>query len=328
MIGHGPAMRRVIDLARRASRSQTTLILLGESGTGKKFTARHIHQLSGEAGQWVELDCGLADVQSFSDALRQAERGTLLLKDIQRAEYGVQSRLSQELQQSQTCSIDSETACAPRLRILATTCCELSDLLDQRLLRPDLFWLLNSATLRLPPLRERTEDIPILAREFLQRSCRVHDREDSVTLGADAIERMQEYSWPGNLHQLQSFLHTAVALFDSSHVDAAMFDDCLQMQSLHSARSEVPRSPVTRTPFSTEMDWMGIIKNLVRQGIKEADAAREQLHAFVVNHVEKELIAQILDECEQIQIKAAARLGINRNTLHKKVKDYELDKLR
>ncbi|HMO84939.1 MAG TPA: helix-turn-helix domain-containing protein, partial [Lacipirellulaceae bacterium] len=178
--------------------------------------------------------------------------------------------------------------------------------------REDLFYRLNVVPIYLPPLRDRTEDIPALVTHFLNYYNEANDRY-VAHIEPGALDAMQRYSWPGNVRELQNYVERAVVMAPG---DELTYD--LLPEAVRTGRQ--PKSLGPRT-----MTFDELTEELVVQGLNGASDGDSDLHGRIVNRVEREVIAQVMRLCDSVQIKAAARLGINRNTLHKKLKEYGLD---
>jgi DNA-binding NtrC family response regulator len=197
-------------------------------------------------------------------------------------------------------------------RVIAASNKDLLEEVEAERFREDLYYRLNVVPIHLPPLRKRPEDIPALIGHFLNIYNEENDRY-VVHIERKALEALQAYSWPGNVRELQNYIERAVVMAPGDELTV----DLLPATVLGASR---PRSGRL-----AEADVETLTYALVQQGVAGAGPNEDNLHAKIVNRVERELIAQVLVACDNVQIKAAARLGINRNTLHKKVKDYGLD---
>src|SRR5258708_3452658 len=178
--------------------------------------------------------------------------------------------------------------------------------------REDLYYRLNVVPIYLPPLRERRDDVELLVVSFLHRYA-AQNRREMRRVGSEAMRLLREHDWPGNVRELQNYVERAVVLGDGPELLAEHLPPQL--------RGEAPPRPIR----SRGGDLSALTAELVRQGIRAAGQAANDLHNRIVGQVERELIEQVLQSCERVQIKAAARLGINRNTLHKKLAEFRLD---
>jgi DNA-binding NtrC family response regulator len=178
--------------------------------------------------------------------------------------------------------------------------------------REDLYWRLNVVPIVIPPLRRRPEDVPQLVAHFLRAYSESNDRH-VVHIQREALEAMQQYTWPGNVRELQNYVERAVVMADG---------DELTVELLPAAITGTGAPKIASQPASGDLNVM--IESVVQQGLSQL-AAEDGLHEKIVDRVERELISQVMQHCGQVQTKAATKLGINRNTLHKKLKDYKLD---
>jgi len=195
-------------------------------------------------------------------------------------------------------------------RVIAASNRELFDEIAAGRFRADLYWRLNVVTIRLPPLRERREDVPALVEHFLKIYAAENSRP-APRVNPAAMQALVDYSWPGNVRELQNYIERAVVLAAGDELTVELLPE--------SVRDGHPRRPGLSSDPET------LAAELVRRGIAAAGEESEDLHAAVVNRVERELIAQVLADCQGVRTRAADRLGINRNTLQKKLKEYGLE---
>ncbi len=198
-------------------------------------------------------------------------------------------------------------------RVIAASNRDLLEETEAGRFREDLYYRLNVVTIYLPPLRERREDIPALVGHFLK----IYNEENFrhvPHVEPAAMQALQDYAWPGNVRELQNYIERAVVLAPGDELTRDLLPEAVL--------GGRPR----RIGRLRSADVETLASELVQQGIETAGASAENLYATVVNRVERELIAQVMAACDSVQIKAAERLGINRNTLHKKLKEYGLEK--
>src|SRR5262249_6713469 len=194
-------------------------------------------------------------------------------------------------------------------RVIAATNQFLEEEIEAGRFRDDLYYRLNVVPIYLPPLRERREDIPALARFFLERYSE-ENRREAPEITTEVMKALLAYDWPGNVRELENCMERAVVLCEG---------DALRAELLGAPGGGERRlKPVG----SRGGDLQALIQNLVRVGIQTVPAEDGKLYSCVVRGVERELIEQVLQLCGDVQVKAAAWLGINRNTLHKKVDQY------
>ena len=198
-------------------------------------------------------------------------------------------------------------------RVIAASNRDLTAEIEAERFREDLYYRLNVVPIHLPPLRERPEDIAELVGHFLGIYNEENDRY--VThIEPEALEALQKYHWPGNVRELQNYVERAVVMAEG---------DELTRQLLPEAVLGGPKARTVSRPRAADLETLTF--DLVQQGLVSASPQEDNLHAKVVNRVERELIAQVMTACDSVQTKAASKLGINRNTLHKKLKEYGLD---
>ena len=196
-------------------------------------------------------------------------------------------------------------------RVLAAANCDLMENVAEGKFREDLYWRLNVVPVHLPPLRERPEDIQALVSHFLGIYSESNNRH--VThIDPDALKAMKAYAWPGNVRELQNYVERSVVMSDG---DSLTLD--LLPESVRTGR-------VPRMGSKGAADLDSLTYEVVECGLSTSNED-DALHHKIVNAVERELIAQVMLSCNNVQTKAANRLGINRNTLHKKLKEYGLE---
>jgi transcriptional regulator with GAF, ATPase, and Fis domain len=335
VIGSGPAMQEVYRITRRVAMSNASVLLLGETGTGKEVIANAIHQLSNRnGGPFVKVNCGALSESlleselfghvrgAFTGAVgnragrfETAHTGTIFLDEINSTSLHLQVKLLRVLQQKQFERVGDTETVTVDTRVIAASNRDLAEEIQQEKFREDLYWRLNVVPIELPPLRKRREDVPALVAHFLQYYSEMNDRY-VVHIQREAMQALQEYHWPGNVRELQNYIERSVVMADS---------DELTVQSLPGCITGV----VTPTSMSTvrALDFESLVGEVVHEGIRVSEPDQNDLHGKIVDRVEKELISQVLTACNFVQTKAATRLGINRNTLHKKMKDYNLEGL-
>jgi len=332
IIGSGPAMSEVYQITRQVAGSNASVLILGETGTGKELIAHAIHDLSARNERpFVRVNCGALSeslleselfghvrgaftgaIENRTGRFEAAHKGTIFLDEINSTTLHLQVKLLRVLQEREFERVGDTKSVQVDTRIIAASNRDLLELADEGTFREDLYYRLNVVPIYLPPLRERTEDIPQLVTHFLNFYNEQNDRY-VVHIDPRAIEAMQKYHWPGNVRELQNYIERAVVM--------ALGDE-LTLELLPSAvtTGRPPRSLGTRA-----MDFESLTDELVHKGLKEAGETDEDLLSRIVEPVERRVIAEVMTSTDQVQIKAAARLGINRNTLHKKLKQYGLD---
>jgi transcriptional regulator with PAS, ATPase and Fis domain len=332
LIGSGPAMTEVYRLTRQVAQSNASVLLLGETGTGKELIAKAIHQLSGRAGgPFVRVNCGALTESlleselfghvrgSFTGAISNrtgrfeaAHTGTIFLDEINSTTPKLQVKLLRVLQEREFERVGDTQTIRVDTRVIAASNRDLLEEIEKANFREDLYYRLNVVPIHLPPLRMRPEDIPELVSHFLNIYNEENDRY-VVHIERRAMESLQEYTWPGNVRELQNYVERSVVLATGDELTC----DLLPPAVLGEKR---PRNSRLRAA-----DLETLTCELVQQGLATAGPQEDALHTKIVNRVERELIEQVMAACDNVQTKAAGRLGINRNTLHKKLKEYGLE---
>ncbi|OHB69976.1 MAG: sigma-54-dependent Fis family transcriptional regulator [Planctomycetes bacterium RBG_13_63_9] len=333
LIGSGPAMEEVYQLTRQVARSNASVLLLGETGTGKELIAKAIHRLSPRgSGPFIRVNCGalaenLLESElfghvrgSFTGAIdnrtgrfEAAHTGTVFLDEINSTTAKLQVKLLRVLQEHEFERVGDTHTIRVDTRVIAASNRDLLAQVDTGQFREDLYYRLNVITIYLPPLRQRREDIPQLIHHFLRIYNEQNDRHVPEIEPA-AVAALQSYDWPGNVRELQNYIERAVVLAIGDRLTCDLLPEAVLGQK--------PRR--IGRPRGADLETLAC--ELVEQGITTAGPRADNLHATIVNRVERELIAQVMAACDNVQTKAATRLGINRNTLHKKLKEHGLEK--
>ena len=331
IIGSSPAMQQVFRLTRQVARSKASVLLNGETGTGKELIALAVHRLSVRSARpFVRVNCGALTESlleselfghvrgAFTGAIANrtgrfeaAHTGTIFLDEINSTSPKLQVKLLRVLQEREFERVGDTQTVRVDTRLIAATNRDLLQEVEEERFREDLYYRLNVVPIELPPLRQRREDIPQLVSHFLQIYNEENDRY-VVHLDPRAMEAMQDYHWPGNVRELQNYVERAVVMAQGDELTVDLLPPTL-------TGGQRPRASRTRP-----VDMEAMIGELVQHTLNTAGPNEDSIHAKVVDRVERELIAQVMAECDNVQIKAAARLGINRNTLHKKLHDYGL----
>ena len=332
LIGSSEAMEKIYQLIRRVARSNASVLLLGETGTGKEIVATAVHQLSlRNGGPFVKVNCGALSENlleselfghvrgSFTGAVdnrtgrfEAAHGGTIFLDEINSTSLQLQVKLLRVLQQREFERVGDVQTVKVDTRVIAAANCDLMEEVGNGTFREDLYWRLNVIPIYIPPLRDRREDVPELVTHFLQNYNEENDRY-VVHIQREAMEILQKYDWPGNVRELQNYIERAVVMADGDELTTELLPD--ELTSRKPNRGRLRKADLETLTFE-----------VVQQGLGESGPQEDNLHAKIVNRVERELIAQVMVECNNVQTKAATKLGINRNTLHKKLKEYGLEK--
>lgn len=334
LIGSSRKMQEVYRLTHQVAGSNASVLLLGETGTGKEVVARAIHRLSPRAGgPFIRVNCGaLAEtlleselfghvrgaftgaIENRTGRFEAAHTGSIFLDEINSTSLKLQVKLLRVLQEQEFERVGDTHTIRVDVRVIAASNRDLLEEVEAGRFREDLYYRLNVITITLPPLRERREDIPELVHHFLQ----VYGERNGRTIRRvepSAMEALQEYDWPGNVRELQNYMERAVLLAPGDVLTLDLLADPVLGLSPVRRRSGVP------------MNFDALVQELVHRGLAEAEKSfsTEPLYDRIVQRVERELIRQVVEACEGVQVKAAARLGVNRNTLYKKIKQYHLD---
>jgi len=231
LVGHGPGIIEVMKQVARVAPSQATVLILGETGTGKELVARTVHAFSDRAEQrMVAVNCsalaeGLLESELFGHVkgaftgavaarpglFREADRGTVFLDEIGDISPALQARLLRVLQEQEIVPVGAETPVTVDTRIIAATHRDLTRLVSEGKFREDLYYRLNVVTIQLPPLRDRRQDIPLLTDHFLTTLATRHGR-DPVAIDPQAQALLLGWSWPGNVRELENVLERALVL--------------------------------------------------------------------------------------------------------------------
>ncbi len=335
IVGRSAAMQDVYRVMGRLTATDLTVLISGESGTGKELVARALHDFGRRRNrpfvavnmaaiprELIESELFGHERGAFTGAtarhggkFEQAEGGTLFLDEIGDMPIEAQTRLLRVLQEGEYSSVGSRQAKKANVRIVAATHRSLRRLVDQGLFREDLFYRLNVVPLRIPPLRERTEDVPDLVRHFLARAEAEGLPPKLIT--SEALERLRGYRWPGNVRELENLVRRLAALtaddtIGDAAVDAELMDDQKQAQADGNASLGEAVEQHLETYFAAHGDTL----------------PPDGIYQRVLREVERPLISLSLKATRGNQIKAASLLGLNRNTLRKKLRDLQIEVVR
>jgi DNA-binding NtrC family response regulator len=333
LIGSGPAMENVYAITRQVAQSNASVLLLGETGTGKELIAKAIHRLSPRgSGPFIRVNCGaLAEnlleselfghvrgaftgaIDNRTGRFEAAHTGTVFLDEINSTTAKLQVKLLRVLQEHEFERVGDTQTIRVDTRVIAASNRDLLEEVEMGRFREDLYYRLNVVTIYLPPLRERREDIPQLVGHFL----RIYNEQNLrhvPHVHPAAMQMLCSYDWPGNVRELQNYVERAVVLAPGDELTCDLLPEAVL--------GEKPRRIGRQRPADID----ALVSELVDQGISAAGPNADNLHARIVDRVERELIAQVMNGCNNVQTKAAERLGINRNTLHKKLEEYGLEK--
>jgi DNA-binding NtrC family response regulator len=289
LVGHSPAIIEVMKTLARVAPSQATVLVLGETGTGKELVARTIHRWSERADRrFVAVNCsalaeGLLESELFGHVkgaytgaatarpglFREADKGTLFLDEIGDISPGLQARLLRALQEHEIVPLGAETPVKVDVRVVAATHRDLPELVRQGRFREDLYYRLDVVALSLPPLRDRRQDIPLLVDHFLRTLTSRH-RRGPVALDPEALRRLLGYDWPGNIRELQNVLERAVLLAEQGVIGPEHLGTTVRPSA--AALPEAPESPALRGLEEIEREH--VIRVLAATGGNREESSR------------------------------------------------------
>ena len=337
LIGRAPGMIRLLDKVRIIADSRASIWLTGESGTGKELIASAIHYNSPRRdGPFVKINCAAIPENlleselfghkrgSFTGAVadkkgkfQAADGGSIFLDEIGELDLNLQSKLLRVLQEREIEPIGGRPRSVD-IRVIAATNADLEQAIRDRRFRPDLYYRLNVIHLRIPPLRERREDILLLIQHFIER----YSRENSKAIrgiAPEAIQMLENYEWPGNVRQLENVIERAVVLTQQDILTAEDFHDAtLPFQRIPEAPENIPAREIMT---AGETEW-GDRQLPAEEQLDELDG---RVYQTVISEVERRLILMALKRYRYTKTRAARFLGINRNTLDKKIRELEID---
>jgi two-component system nitrogen regulation response regulator GlnG len=339
LIGRSAAMQEIYRLLARLMQTDLTVLITGESGTGKELVARALHDYGKRrSGPFVAINMAAIPRELIESELfghekgaftganarsagrfEQAEGGTLFLDEIGDMPMEAQTRLLRVLQQGEYTTVGGRTPIKTDVRIVTATNKDLRVLIQQGMFREDLYFRLNVVPLRLPPLRERTEDIPDLIRHFFKLA----EREGlpSKQIESAAVERLKRYRWPGNIRELENLARRLAALYPQETITTAVIDNELAPPASAPAGAEDARP---------DENLSGAVERYLNKyfgGFGDA-LPPPGLYHRILREIEYPLLSAALAATRGNQIRAADLLGVNRNTLRKKIRDLEIQVIR
>ena len=338
LIGRSPAMQEIYRVVARLMGTDLTVMIMGESGTGKELVARALHNygkrraapfvainMAAIPRELIESELFGHEKGAFTGAtsrgmgrFEQAQGGTLFLDEIGDMPIEAQTRLLRVLQEGEFTAVGGRVPIRADVRIIAATHHDLRQLIRQGLFREDLFYRLNVAPLRLPPLRERTSDIPALVRHFVSLS--VREGLPMKRLDDAAMERLQSYRWPGNIRELENLVRRLAALYSQEVIGVGIIDAELGDATSPGNPSEVPSGEGLAAAVERHLKGYFAAH---KGGFPAAG-----LYDRVLHEVERPLIVLTLRATRGNQIRAAHLLGLNRNTLRKKIRELDIPVVR
>jgi two-component system response regulator PilR (NtrC family) len=312
IIGRSPRMKQVFDLIIQAAPSRSTIRVTGESGTGKELVARALHSNSSRSDRaFVTVNSGnlpsdllestlFGHVKgAFTGAVYPkkgmfdlADKGSIFFDEIGNIPPETQAKLLRVMQEREFMRLGGTDNVKVDVRIIAATNCDLREMVEEGRFREDLYYRLHVINIFLPPLRERKDDVPLLAQHFLEKYREENNKRD-IELGADALDLLMDYDWPGNVRELENVMERAVVLSSGSRIGAELIPDYVRS----APRFHIPRFVVPP------------------EGISFKD---------VITDVEKRLIESTLEAAGGVQKRAAELLKIKPTTLNEMIKRYDI----
>ena len=339
IVGRSPAMQEIYRIIARLTQTDLTVMIVGESGTGKELVARALHDygrrrkgpfvavnMAAIPRELIESELFGHEKGAFTGAtsrvagrFEQAEGGTLFLDEIGDMPLEAQTRLLRVLQQGEYTTVGGNAAIKTNVRIITATHRDLRQLINEGQFREDLFYRLNVVPLRLPPLRERSEDIPDLVRHFLTQA--VKEGLPRKELSREAVERMQAYRWPGNVRELENVLRRLVAI---------EIDDTIAGAAIERELASVPLRPVAEKSGHADSNLPEFMENYLSRYFAGygQNLPPAGLYDRILAEVEPALLRAVLTATSGNQLRAAELLGINRNTLRVKLRDRQVKVIR
>ena len=332
IIGDSPAMLEVFATVGQVANSRATVLLLGETGTGKEMIAKAIHQNSPRRhNSFVRVNCGaltgtLLESElfghvrgSFTGAIKDkigrfeaADGGSIFLDEIGTLEPELQVKLLRVLQEREFERVGDTHTVRIDVRVIAATNVDLQEEVAKGNFREDLFYRLNVVSVYLPPLRNRREDIPRLIDFFLDRYNTMNERKLSK-ISREMLNVLVRYPWPGNVRELENAMERAVVLSRSDEFTEDLLPLSVRMFAAQHRNSNSSESIESLT------------RRLADQAVSDYELREGEIYQLVIDQVERAIIGRALAKCGGVKIRAADYLGINRNTLNKKVKDLGIE---
>ncbi|MGE0279621.1 MAG: nitrogen regulation protein NR(I) [Rhizobiaceae bacterium] len=336
LVGRSAAMQDIYRMLARMMQTDLTVMITGESGTGKELVARALHEYGRRrGGPFVAINMAaiprdLIESELFghergaftgaqhrsSGRFEQAEGGTLFLDEIGDMPMEAQTRLLRVLQQGEYTTVGGRTPIKTDVRIVAATNKDLRTLIHQGLFREDLFYRLNVVPLRLPALRERAEDVPDLVRHFFGRG--EAEGLQAKRISGGGMDALKRYPWPGNVRELENLVRRLAALYPQEEISRETIEN-----ELSSGGQPVAATDLSGGAMPDDLTIGRAVEHVMQRYFSQygQDLPPAGLYDRVLAEVEYPLILASVAATRGNQIKAAELLGLNRNTLRKKIKD-------
>ncbi len=323
IVGKNEALRKVIEQVKTISNTPASVLITGETGTGKELIAKVIHFLSDRRdNKFISVNCAAIPENlleselfgykkgAFTGAVFDkkgkfeiADTGTLFLDEIGDMPMHLQPKILRAIQEKEIQPLGSEEIVPVDIRIITATNKDLQKMIEENKFRPDLFFRLNVINIHMPPLRERRDDLLLLADYFIKKFNKVY-KKNVKGIDRDAENIFMNYTWPGNIRELENIIEKSVILARNDIID----------------KSAIPDSVINYAKNSADDKFS--LKNWVTEEVKMT--GDENLYANIVGKLEKILVEEILIQTNYNKSKTAAMLGINRNTLKAKMKEYKI----
>ena len=330
LVGSSAGIQRVRNMIEMVARSDANVLIIGESGTGKEVVARHVHHHSNRRSKpFVPLNCGAIpsdlleselfghEKGAFTGAItsrqgrfEMADGGTLFLDEIGDMSLSMQIKLLRVLQERTFERVGSSRSQSVNVRIIAATHVNLEAAIRDGRFREDLFYRLNVFPIETPPLRERTEDLPLLVNDLVERLG--HEGRGSIRLAPACLESLIAYAWPGNVRELANLVERLSILYPNGEVEVHDLPE--KYRSAEVVARVPPRPVVTALPNFATADRPGVVR-LPHSGLDLKE------HLTVI---ERDLIRQALDDTDWVVAHAAKRLAMGRTTLVEKMRKFDL----
>ena len=338
LIGRSAAMQEIYRLLARLMSTDLTVLISGESGTGKELVSKALHDYGKrKRGPFVAVNMAAIPRELIESELfghekgaftgannrgvgrfEQAESGTLFLDEIGDMPIEAQTRLLRVLQQGEYTTVGGRVPIRTNVRIVAATNRNLRQLVRQGLFREDLFYRLNVVPLRLPSLRDRAEDIADLAMHFLSQAAEEGLPLKSLT--PEAFDELSQYAWPGNVRELENLIRRLSALYAEDTIDVSV---------IRAELAEANATPHDSAGLDNESLSEAVERHLNKYFTAHSDGLPpDGLYDRILHEIERPLISISLEATRGNQIKAAGLLGLNRNTLRKKIRELDIPVIR
>ena len=346
ILGNSPAIQQLNDLIRKVARTQATVLIQGESGTGKELVSRSIYKNSTRVKKpFITVNCAAIpdnlveseffghEKGAFTGAVSRREGrfelahgGTILLDEISEISPVVQSKLLRVLQERELERVGGMRTISVDVRVIATTNRDLTQSVERKEFRQDLFFRLNVVPIHVPPLRERQTDIPLLAETFMRRYAKKHGCP-VAGFSKSSLDALQSHPWPGNIRELQNVVERAVILTGEG---ALIEPELLGLTVMSSGKIYIPANPMAE---AHEMDTSSTqlkTETLARNEKKSSTVSREKVSPEdddipTLGEIEKRHIFATLEAFNQNRTKTAKHLGISIRTLRNKLNEYKED---